>query len=111
MPGVRVAVFVTISGSPSLPEKWLALLLRKPVTATIVSIEEDGQERVATIDKGSRAGLKVGMRLIGQNEEPSPWSVSELIVVEEKSAKLRVGPASKVGEKLTTRYEPRDRYR
>lgn len=97
-----------VSGSPALPEKWLAFLLSKPVIATIVGIEGDGQERVATINKGSRAGLKVGMKLIGKEEEPSPWSITELFSVEAKSAKMRVGPESKVGDKLTTKYERKD---
>jgi len=100
-----------VSGSPPLPEKWLALLLSKPVTATIVGIEGDGQERVATINKGSRAGLKVGMKLIGKDEEPSPWSATGLFSVEAKSAKMRVGPESKIGDKLTTKYERKDFYR
>ena len=100
-----------VSESPSLPKEWLTFLLRKPVTATIVSIEGDGRERTATINKGRRAGLKVGMRLIGKDEEPSPWSPTELISVEERSATIQVGPESKVGDKLTTKYERKDIYR
>ncbi|HEV2860523.1 MAG TPA: hypothetical protein VGX48_05935 [Pyrinomonadaceae bacterium] len=99
-----------VAGPPSLPERWLALLLRKPVTATIVSIEGDGPEKVATINKGSRAGLKVGVRLIGVDEEPTPWSVTEVSYVDGSTAKVRVGPDSKVGDKLTTKYERKEPY-
>jgi hypothetical protein len=97
-----------VTGRPSLPEKWLAFLLHKPVVATIVDIEEDGQERIATIDKGSRAGLKAGMKLVGKDEEPSPWTITALFSVEAKSAKMRVGPEAKVGDKLSTKYERKD---
>jgi hypothetical protein len=100
-----------VGGSPSLPEKSRALLLAKPLTATIVSIEEEGDERTATINRGSKAGLKVGMRLIGKDEEPTPWGGTEVIATEAKSARVRVGSESKVGDKLTTKYERKDLYR
>lgn len=93
-----------VGGSPSLPEKWLAFLLRRPVTATIINIEGDGQERTATVNKGSRDGLKVGMRLLAREERPSLWSGAEIISVEETSARVRVDAELKAGDKLSTKY-------
>jgi hypothetical protein len=100
-----------VSESPSLPEKWLSFLLSKPVTAAIVGIEGDAQEKMATINKGSKNGLKVGMRLLAKDEEPSLWSGAEIVSLEESSAKVRVGTELKVGDKLSTKYERRDIYR
>lgn len=100
-----------VSGSPSLPEKWQSFLLSKAIVTTVVSLDGDGREKIATVNKGSRDGLKVGMRLLAQDEEPSPWSGAEIISVEEKSAKVRIGADLKVGDKLGTKYERRDIYR
>jgi hypothetical protein len=103
-----------VAGPPSLPEKWLSFLLSKPVTATVISIEETKKYEfsttfTATIDKGSRDGLKVGMRLLTKNEEPSPWSGTEVISVEEKTAKIQavlVNSELKVGDQINSRYKP-----
>lgn len=103
-----------VDGNPPLPEKWLPFLLSKPVTATVISIEEAkryqfGATFTATIDKGSRDGLKVGMRLLTGGEKPSPWGGTEVISVEETTAKIRAEPVRselKVGDKISSRYEP-----
>jgi len=99
-----------VIGSPSVSEKWLAFLLSKPLTATIVSLKREGQEETATINKGSRDGGRVGMRLLAKDEVPNPWWGAEIISVEPKSSKVRVGADSKVGDKLVTKYERRDIY-
>lgn len=101
----------TAGGRPSLPDGWHSFLLDRPVTGTILVIEGDARERTAKINKGAREGLKAGMRLLAKGEEPSLWSGAEVISVEEDSARVRVGPGPKVGDRLTTKYERRDVYR
>lgn len=110
-----------IKGNPSLPKEWLAFLLRKPVTATVTSIQESKKaafmtSSVATISRGRRDGLKVGMRLVAKGEEPSTSFGTEVISVEEETAKVRSVRVStslslNVGDKLSTRYEPGEPYR
>lgn len=107
------------TGNPPLPEQWLSYLLSKPVTAKVISIEEVKKYQwrttfTGTINKGSRDGLKVGMRLLTEDEDPSPWGGTEVISVAEKTAKIRtdlVRSELKVGDKISSRYEPKDLYR
>lgn len=105
-----------VSGKPRLPAKWLAFLLRKPVTATVINIEkvEKKNELVtiitATINKGSRDGLKVGMKLLAKDEEPSSWSSPEVISVGKRTAKVEAKTKLKAGDALSTRYQPRMAY-
>lgn len=108
-----------VEGNPSLPEQWLSFLLDKPITAKVISIEEIRKHQwsttfTAVINKGSRDGLKVGMKLLTEDEEPSPWGGTEVISVAEKTAKIRtelVRSELKVGDKISSRYEPRNLYR
>lgn len=108
-----------VTGNPSLPEQWLSFLLSKPVTAKVISIEEIKKDRwnttfTGTINKGSRDGLKVGMRLLTEDEDPSPWGGTEVISAAEKTAKIRtqlVRSELKVGDKISSRYEPKDLYK
>lgn len=108
-----------VTGAPSLPEQWRSFFLSKPITATVISIEETKKEQfsttvTATINKGSRDGLKVGMRLLTEDEEPSPWDGTEVISVGVKTAKIRtrlVRSELKVGDKISSRYEPKEPYR
>lgn len=103
-----------IRGKPSLPKEWLDFLLRKPVTATVVSVHESKKAAfiatsIVTVDKGRRDGLRVGMRLVAKGEEPSTSLGSEVISVEERAAKVKsvhVYDLLKVGDRLSTRYEP-----
>ena len=97
-----------VSGLPSLPAQWQSLLLKKPVTARIVSVYGDEQEMIAIIDKGSRHGLKAGITLIRKDEQPGPWISAEVISVEERFARVRVTGDPKVGDKLTTKFERKD---
>lgn len=97
-----------VEGSPSLPEKQRALLLDTPVTATILSVEKTAKGDVAIIDKGSRDKLRVGMRMLGADEEPSPWSGAEVVAVAEDSARVKLSGEMKAGDKLSTKYEPRE---
>jgi hypothetical protein len=108
-----------VTGNPPLPEQWLSFLLSKPVTAKVIRIEEMKKHQwsatfTATINRGSRDGLKVGMRLLTEDEEPSRWSGTEVISIAEKTAKIRtelVRSELKVGDKISSRYEPKDLYR
>jgi len=107
------------SGKPQLPDAWLSYLLDKPITGTVISIEEVKRLQfnttfVATINRGSRDGLKVGMRLITRDEEPSPWFGTEVISVGEKASQIRIQMASaelKVGDRVFSRYVPKFLYK
>jgi hypothetical protein len=94
----------SVSGKPSLPAEWQSFLLSKPVTAKIVAIELQGKTKIATINRGSRDGLKVGMKLLVKEQEPSPWGKEgEILSVEERTAKVQVGDL-KVGDILNSKY-------
>ncbi len=109
----------TVRGKPNLPAKWLSFLLSRPLTATVISIQEvEKREFVTistvTINKGRKDGLKVGMRLLTKDEIPSQWDGPEVISVEEKTAKIQARLSRtelKVGDKLSTRYKPKMLYR
>ena len=101
----------SVSGKPSLPAEWQSFLLSSPVTVEIIAIEKQGEYQVATINSGSEDGLKVGMKLITEDQKPAPWSdIGSVLSVEEKTAKVKVYDL-KVGDSLSTRYVPKDIYR
>jgi hypothetical protein len=94
----------SVSGKPSLPAEWQSFLLSKPVTAKIVAIAAQGKTKIATINRGSRDGLKVGMKLLVKEQEPSPWGKEgEVLAVEERTAKVQVDDL-KVGDLLNSNY-------
>ena len=94
----------SVSGKPSLPTEWQSFILSKPVTAKIVAVEPQGKTKIATINKGSRDGLKVGMKLLVKEQEPSPWGKEgEILSVEERTAKVQVEDL-KVGDILSSKY-------
>ena len=94
------------------------MLLRKPVRATEISIQESKKaafmtSSIATIERGRRDGLKVWMRLVAKGEEPSTSFGTEVISVEEKTAKvisMRVSTSLNAREEHSTRYEPGEPY-
>ena len=94
-----------VSGAPGIPSKWSSLLLRRPVVATIVALKGDAKETLATLNKGSKSGLRVGMRLLAKDEEPSPWSGAKVVSVTKKSAVIRTWGGMTVGDTLSTKYE------
>lgn len=108
-----------VKGQPALPKEWVAFLLRKPVTAVVMSIQESKKaafmaSSTATINRGRRDGLRIGMRLVAKDEEPSTSFGTEVISVGEKTAKVRsvrVSASLNVGDILSTRYEPNVPYR
>ncbi len=102
----------SVTGKPSLPAQWKTFLLSERVTAEIVRIETQAKTQVATINRGSQDGLKVGMKLLVEGQEPSPWSTEgEILSVEKGTAKVQVGDA-KVGDVLSSKYVSKSpRYR
>ena len=96
-----------VSGAPGVPGKWSSLLLRRPVVATIVALRSEAKEILATINKGSKSGLRVGMRVLAKNDEPSAWSGYKVLSVTKKSAVIQAWGGVTVGDKLSTKYESR----
>lgn len=97
--------FKDVTGMPDLPEKWLEMLLRKPVSAKVIKIEKgEADEMIVTINKGSVAGLKVGIRLLFGNQEPSFWNSATVISVEKRSARLSTTLKTEVGDVLNSRF-------
>jgi cell shape-determining protein MreC len=93
-----------VSGKPLLPVEWQSFLLNKPVTAKIVAMEVHGGTKIATINKGSRDDFKVGMKLLGEGQEPSPWGKNgEVLSVEERTAKVQVDDLN-IGDILSSKY-------
>jgi len=93
-----------VSGKPGLPERPLSLLLSSPVTATIVNIEGTGEDRIATIDKGSKDGLRVGLSMVSVHVDMFDQRRLIIVSVEEKTAKVKIHEDIVFGEQLTTRY-------
>lgn len=108
-----------VVGNPNLPEKWRTFLLSKPLVATVIGVQKiEKREFVtiitATVNKGTRNGLKVGMQLLVEGEEPSLWNGTEVISVKKGTAKIQawlLRNELKVGDKLRTRYKPKMLYR
>jgi hypothetical protein len=96
-----------VSGAPGIPDKWSSLLLRQPVVATIVTLKGDGKGTLATLNKGSKSGLRVGMQLLARDEEPSPWSGAKVVSVTQNSAVIRTSGEITVGDKLSTKHVSR----
>ena len=95
-------------GVPALPSNYKERLLREPITATIVSIEIVGKQKVATIDRGRLAGVVIGTKFIVKDEMPAIWSDEGVVVsVDETSAKIKVTERV-VGEELTTKPTRKD---
>lgn len=99
-----------ITGIPVLPDVWNSYLLKKPVSAKVLSIEGEKNNQTAIINRGSSDGLKIGMRLIIDSQEPSPWSGVEVIEVENKSARVKVYDKLKIGDKLSSKFTFKDNY-
>ncbi len=100
------------TGLPPLPQPWLDLLLKAPVTAKVIRI--DKTEKIdewynlytATIDRGRIHGLKSGMKLVipGQGES---WNGPEVISVKQRTAQIKVRIYErqlKIGDVVTSRY-------
>jgi len=93
-----------VSGKPELPEKSRALLLKEPVTATIIDIEQGSAtgKMVATIDKGTSDGLRAGMSLFLGDKAKFDMTRFQIISLSEQSAKVYISDHLQVGDKLST---------
>jgi hypothetical protein len=78
-----------VVGNPVLPEPWASYLRDSPIKAEVTKIELQNQKRIYTVNKGSAAGLKVGMVLVGENTTPDYDNLLFVISVEEGSATLK----------------------
>jgi hypothetical protein len=99
-----------VAGTPSLPNEFLSKILKSPITSTVTDIESDGNKTIATVDRGSKDGLRKGMTLIKKSEDG--WFTFQgywIISVDEQSAKVQVWEV-KVGDQLTTRVKDVLRY-
>jgi len=77
-----------VKGKPSLPSEWQSFILDTNRHRKIINIKEQEKGKLATIDKGSQDGLKVGMKLATSKEIPEWWSdESEIVSVGDKTLK------------------------
>jgi hypothetical protein len=101
----------SVTGYPAFSKDLIDLLLGKPVEATVINIEFDGDRQVAVIDKGSDAGLKPGMRLVLTEsrfwQSPSLWSGLVVVSASHDLAKLTVFEEAKIGDKISTKFVDR----
>jgi len=94
-----------VTGSPSLPNDVLKMVLDKPVAAEIVAIERDGETEVAILNQGTDAGLRTGMRLLRDSGQPKFWGGMQIISTTDHSARLSLDEQARVGDKLISRFE------
>ncbi|REK11910.1 MAG: hypothetical protein DWQ37_12875 [Planctomycetota bacterium] len=104
-----------VKGFPRVPARYAAYLLAKPVRAEIVAIGKStpaqdafsGRATQVTINKGTNAGLRVGMTL--HVTEPDTVDRVEIVKSEPEQSQAVItqwpedGPEPKVGWKLSTR--------
>jgi len=105
-----------VSGKPKLPAEWLSFLLRKPLTATVISVQKVDKKNefvtiiTATVNKGSRDGLKVGMKLAIKDEDLYLGFGPEVISVDKRTATIEARVFRieiKAGSRLSTKYKPK----
>lgn len=100
-----------VSTKPVLPVDCQKLLLDKPITAKVISLETQNGIRLAIVDKGSRDGLKIGVSLIRQDQEPVTWSNHGSVVSIDESTARIVDRDFQVGDVVSSKYVPKERYR
>lgn len=94
-----------VSDPPSLPPQAASMILNVPITVTVIHVELEGNKTIATVDRGQIDGLRQGMSLVLDSNEPSYFFASyRIISVSEQTAKVEV-PDAKLGETLTTRLK------
>jgi hypothetical protein len=98
-------------GKPILPKQIKPYWLNKAIVATVTNVEERKNDSVVTINKGSRNGLKVGIPLLAEAEEPSPWFATKIVAISKKTSQVRVARNVKIGDKLSTKFDRRYFYR
>ena len=79
-----------VAGPPPLPQPWRDMLLARPVTARVIKIDKVDKgkfytESSGTINKGRRAGLKVGHKLVSPRQyAPNPHMAEVVSVSKER---------------------------
>lgn len=107
-----------VVGFPDLPKEWRAFLLNNPLSLKVVSVQEIRKrseyltEFTFTVNQGSKRGLRMGMLLLTRNGNLSPSNGADVISVDGARASVKITLSGtqkiKVGDKLTTRYVPKD---
>jgi hypothetical protein len=102
-----------VLGRPDLPKEWRAFELSHPVIAKVVKVisrkqEKYGLESIVVINKGTNDGLTIGMLMVARKEIPSLGYGTQVASVGRTTATVKstMYPALKVGDKLSSRYEP-----
>lgn len=70
-------------GLPDLPKEWRDYLLKQPLRGKIVQVD---RKQTATVNLGSKDGLKVGMELSAQGEH---WCQLEVTGIEDASCTVK----------------------
>jgi hypothetical protein len=92
-----------VNGPPPLPKEFLDLILPTPVIATVVEVETNGNNTIATIDRGSADGLRKSMSLVTVDDDYFMVQTHWIISVEPHTSKVQIWRDIKLGDKLTTR--------
>jgi hypothetical protein len=99
-----------VTGFPKVSDELISFFLNKPVDATITKVDLDSKIKTAFINKGNNNKLKVGMRLVINNQEPSPWSGAVIIEVFKSTAKISITEKVNIGDKVSTRFKFKQDY-
>ena len=98
-------------GLPEMPAAWQPYLLKQPVSARVAGIRAEGKDRrVALLETRDGEALRPGMLLSAAGHTPlyaaSSWL--EVVSVEQGVVRARVHGEVKLGDVVSTRYEPAD---
>ncbi len=91
-------------GLPAIPTEYLSMLLPEPINATVISIETISGETIATLDRGSDAGLRKDLTLV-LDDENFHFQGHPVVSVTNNSARVRAYGDIKVGDQLSTRIK------
>jgi hypothetical protein len=98
----REGIEKAVNDLPDLPGGWNDFLLKKPVKAIILKVENQNDNKIAVINKGSKDGLKVGMHVVTGFSPDG----SEIISVKKSSATVKLKNDLKKGDKVRSYYDP-----
>jgi len=102
------------TGRPVLPAQWNELLLTRPIRATVIKIDHVEEKKygtvyTATINRGSRDGLRVGMMLVRADENLMPGD-TEVVSVESRRAQIttrNVPGKLRAGQRISSVFKSR----
>jgi len=98
-----------VQGRPPLPNEFLANLLPRPITATVVKLERVDEKSIATIDRGRADGLRNEMSLVPVQPK-SFYETYGIVSLDVHSAQVQVSADVKVGDQLSTRVSDVHKY-